>query len=201
MFEYAASIYPLAYSEVRIANGYSIGLVNALKSATTSPQGKEYLSLITKSIQAADADIKRMEENVSGKNVFVPPILMLEGTVFNRLYSLGAADAGRAEPYFQKAVQYAADVGLKSGSFYQFNYAAFLVTRYGNARLADIKKLLMPFRAGNEAEIYPGVIEFFKLARTNLDLEVRKATIVTLTKIDSDFKTYLISLGWKVSDF
>ena len=200
LFEYAASIYPLAASELRIAYGYSDELLNVLHGATTTPQGKEYLAIITQSLQAADRDLLRMQ-NVPEEKTLIPEILVREGKTFDRLATLGVVDSQRAEPYFERGVQYASSLGVKPGSYHVLNYAGFLADRYGATRSADIKKLLVPFRAGNEANIYSAVIDFYKNTRANPASDRSKKFLIKLGKIDVDFQKYLISLGWTSADF
>lgn len=200
LFEYAASIYPLATSEARVAYGYSNELLGTLHSATTSPQGREYLSLIAKSLTAADSDVLRMK-NIPTEVGLIADILAQEGITIGNLVTLGAADPQQAEALFKRSMQYAATIGIKPGSFTAFHYAAFLAFQFGEARSADIKSLLTPFKVGNDTQIVSGVVDFYKTARTNSTLTVQKSRLVTMGRIDSDFKKYLISLGWKASDF
>jgi tetratricopeptide (TPR) repeat protein len=200
LFEYAASIYPLAGSEVRIAYGYTNELLDTLKSATTTPQGKEYLALITQSLQATDRDLMRMRD-VPEERTLIPEILVREGKTLDRLATLGVVDPQQAEPYFKRGMQYAASLDLKPGSFYALNYALFLADRYGSARSADIKNLLVPFRVGNEAAIYSIVVDFYKNIRLAPSSDKNRKLIILLGQIDPDFKVYLISLGWEQTDF
>jgi len=200
LFEYAASIYPLGYSEAYVAYGYAGEIVNTLRRATTTPQAMAYISLIKQSLQAADADVQRMKV-VPGEAVHLPETLVWQGVALSRLASVGAADSRQAEPYFKEGVDYGATLGNRPGDFNAFNYAAFLTYHYGKARSADIKTLLLPFRAGNESQIYSQIVSFYKNARTDTVLVNDKNQIIAMAKIDSDFKTYLISLGWEASDF
>ncbi|MCR4276066.1 MAG: tetratricopeptide repeat protein [Candidatus Parcubacteria bacterium] len=200
LFEYAASIYPLANSEVRIAYGYVNELLDTFKGATTTPQGKEYLSIITQSLQATGRDLVRMKD-VPEERTLIPEILVREGKTFDRLATLGVVDPQQAEPYFQSGMQYAGTLGAKPGNFHALNYAFFLVDRYGNERAVDIKSLLTPFRVGNEAEIYSIVIDFYKNTRINPVSDKNRKTLVKLGQMDQDFELYLISLGWKQTDF
>lgn len=201
LFEYAASLYPLAGSEVRIAYGYSNELLNALHGATTTPQGKAYLALIMQGLEATKIDLARME-NVAEERSLIPEILVRAGSTVDNLITLGVIhDPQQAEPYFKDGVEYAAKIGSKPGSFHAFNYASFLTNRYGETRAEDIKKLLMPFRLGNEKEIYPTVASYLHVAHADKPTTKRWQRIVALGKMDSDFKNYLFGLGWQVSDF
>ncbi len=200
LFEYAASIYPLAMSEARVAYGYSNELITTLRGATTSPQGQDYLARISESLKAADSDLKRMENN-SVDALFIPSVLVREGMALQRLASLGIGTMEDAEAYFQKGMERDALIGVRPGSYNAFNYAAFLASAYGKKRAVDIQNLLAPFKAGNEAGIARTIPGFYRNARSNPALSVSKSSLVLMAQIDLDFQKYLISLGWKSSDF
>lgn len=200
LFEYAASIYPAAISESRIAFSYTRELMDTLRGATTTPQGGSYVSSALQSIQAANADLQRMKD-LPTEVQSVPGVLTRMGVTLGFLASLGAADPNQAELYLNRGLQHAAALGNQLGSFEAYNYAAFLVMQYGNARAADIKSLLAPFRAGNEAAIFDPVPAFYRTARTDQALAIEKRNLIAMGRMDSDFKEYLLSLGWKASDF
>jgi tetratricopeptide (TPR) repeat protein len=200
LFEYATSLYPLSPSESRIAYGYANEIVTTLHGATTTAQGKSYLETIKQSLQAADGGIERMKV-VPEESPLIPETLIREGTTLALLSPLGAADKKDAEPYFRAGLAYGATLGFKPGSFNTFNYAAFLVDQYGMARSADIQTLLAPFRFGNDAQMYPNVVAFFRSARTDASFAKSKKQLEAMGRIDPTFKTFLISLGWKASDF
>ena len=200
LFEYATSFYPLGPSEARIAYGYANEIIGTFKGATTTPQAKAYLTTIMQSIQAADAGVNRMK-GIPEEALLIPETLIRAGTALSILVPVGAASPEQAEPYFRAGVAYSTTLGYKLGSFNTFNYAAFLVDQYGAKRSADIQTLLLPFRVGNDAQIYPNIVTFFRTARTDTTLAKSRAQLVKMGRIDAGFKTYLISLGWKDSDF
>lgn len=200
LFEYAASLYPLGYSESYVAYGYSGEILNTLQRSTTTPQGEKYILLVKQALQAADIDIKRMKV-VPGETGFVPVALTWQGVALSRLASVGVVKPEQAEPYFKEAIKYSTVVGDRPGSFNTFNYAAFLAYHYGNKRSEDIKKLLLPFRINNETQIYQNIINFYRNVRTDKSLLGDKRQVIFMGRIDSDFRNYLISLGWKESDF
>lgn len=200
LFEYAASLYPLGYSEAFVAYGYAAEIGTALHEATTTPQGMAYISLIRQSVQAADVDIQRMK-SIPGEAVLVPTALIRQGITQALLVAVGAADPQQAELYFKSGVAYDTVLGNKPGNLNTYVYAGFLAHQYGNKRSEDIKTLLRPFRIGNDAQVYPNVVDFYKIVRTDATLTRDKQRLVQLGRIDPDFKAYLIALGWKASDF
>jgi len=200
LFEHAVSIYPGAISESRIAFGYTRELMDTLRGATTTPQGGSYVSSALQSIQAANVDLQRMKD-LPTEVQLVPGVLTRMGVTLGFLASLGAADPDQAELYLNRGLQHAAALGNQLGSFEAYNYAAFLVMQYGDVRAADVKSLLEPFRVGNEVAIFDPVPAFYRMARTDQTLTIEKRNLITMGRLDSDFKSYLISLGWKTSDF
>lgn len=200
LFEYASSFYPLGYSEARVAFGYAGELLTTLKGATTTPKGIAYISIVTTSLQSATADLQRMKA-IPGEAILVPETLVRQGNTVSRLSSVGVLDPKMAESYFKAGVAYDVTLGNKPGSFNAFNYATYLVTQFGTARSGDIKTLLLPFRVGNDVQIYSNIAAFLRSARTDTTLVKNKKQILSMGHMDSDFKTYLISLGWKASDF
>ncbi len=200
LFEYALSLYPSGPSAARVAYGYANEITQTLHGATTTPEGMAYLTLIKQNLQIANAGIERMK-TIPEESTLVAETFAREGATVALLLSVGAGDPKEAELYFQSGAAYNTSLGNKPGSFNVFNYAAFLADYYGVARSSDIKKLLLPFRVGNDAQIYPNVVSFCRAVRTDTSLVKYKKQIIKMGRIDSDFKTYLISLGWKASDF
>lgn len=200
LFEYAASLYPLGYSEAFVAYGYAAEIGTTLRGATTTPQGMAYISHIRQSVQAAVFDIQRMK-SIPGEAVLVPKALIRQGITQAILVAVGVADPQQAELYFKSGVAYDTVLGNKPGNLNTYVYASFLASQYGNKRSKDIKTLLLPFRIGNDAQVYPNVVDFYKIVRTDTTLTRDKHHLVQMGKIDPNFKAYLIALGWKASDF
>lgn len=197
LFEYAASIYPLGVSEARIAHWYSTEL---LKEATTTTQGISYVSIIQESIRKAEADIQRTIDDPPAATL-IPETYMRIGLTLANLASVGAAGFEEAEQRLQQALQYTSVLGISPGNFQAYNYATFLASTYGAARATDIQKILSAFSISRSAEIQPIVVNFYRAANTDPTLEEQKKRLALLGKIDPNFKTYLVSLGWHESDF
>lgn len=200
LFEYAAHFYPLGNSEAQIASGYARALTEELKGATTSPLGVAYIARIVKSLQAADADISRIETVGEGA-VMIPDLLARQGSAISRLEYLGVIKNGEAETYYQRALAYSLKTNHLPGSYTSFTYAQFLLSRFGAARAEDIRSILHPFRVGNEKEVYNTIVDYFRMVRTDSRFARTKKQIIKMGNIAPDFQTYLYSLGWQSSDF
>jgi tetratricopeptide (TPR) repeat protein len=201
LFEYAASLYPLAYSEARIAYWYSNDVLTRLHGVTTSDEAIAEISVAKQSIEKADANLQALQADPTTDKARWPSILAREGRAVAHLATLGAANMQQAESYLSKAVQTAPTVGIPAGNYFAYDYAAVLANKYGSKRSADITKLLSPFKEGNDANLVVGISKLFAAARTDPTLSVVKNSLVRLGQIDPDFKTYLISLGWHAADF
>lgn len=200
LFEHAASIYPLALGEALIAHGYSNELLR-MPNATSTPQGREYIAQVVRGLAAAAADSARMRSAVEERPL-IPEALVRAGSAVDNLATLGVISGPeQAESYFRDGVQYAAILGDKPGNSYALRYASFLAKRYGDARAGDIRSLLASFRSGNERDMYATTADYLRSVRAEGASSARVESLIALGKIDSGFKGYLISLGWRASDF
>jgi len=197
LFEYAASMYPLGVSEARIAHWYSTEL---LKQATTTTQSISYVSIVRENIRKAEADIQRTIDDPPAA-ALIPETYMRIGLTLANLASVGAASFEEAEQRLQQALQYTSVLGTVPGNFQAYSYAAFLASTHGKTRAADIQNILSPFSTSRASEIMPIVVNFYRAARTDPTLVEQRKQLVLLGQIDTDFKTYLVSLGWHESDF
>lgn len=200
LLEYGTGIYPLPYSEARLARNYSTTLVDDLGGATTTPQGKAYVTLIKKSVELADAGLPNVRV-LNNKAAYSQRVLSQEGVALGNLASLGVIDAKDAEKYFIEGLSYNTASRSLPGNSFAYNYASFLLTAYGKSRINDIKTMLAPFKVGNEAEITKSASDLFKVARTDSSLSKDRKKIIHLAQVDGDFEKYLISLGWEQADF
>lgn len=201
LFEYAASIYPLAVSEIAVADWYANRLVVSAKATTTSMRLSDatvasYKDIIRQNLALADADIERSRTSPLGESN-VPLALLRRAVLVGKLQITGDSSFGNAEEAFLAAEQEYAKRGWSSG-FVFFNHATFLVHYYGAARASDIRELLKPVTASQ-------VFDSKKFARYLKNIRVAapipRTDAVRLARIDSEFKSYLISLGWAEADF
>jgi len=201
LFEYATSIYPLAYSESFVAYGYTKALVS-IKGATTTSQGQQYVASIATALQRADADFPRLAKN-HDEQLYAPSVLSREAIVTGYLVRVGVPGYtnGAAESLYNRALQYSATIGLKPGNFVVYHYALLLARAYGKERATDLHTLLAVFSEKNGEKIAPEVPVFFKAVLTDPSQVSEKANVKLLGKLDPDFKAYLLSLGWHASDF
>ncbi|HEY4526728.1 MAG TPA: hypothetical protein VJK53_02675 [Candidatus Paceibacterota bacterium] len=196
LFEYASSIYPLGSSEGRIALWYADHITSDEVERNSSLMMSE-IAIIKQSIEKADADIKRTI-NDPGAMPYIPGIYSLQGRALAKLASLGAASYTDAESRFEKAVAFADTIGRHASDRYR--HAEFLATIYGEKRKGDIQQLLSIYRSTN-TKLLTSTVDLFRAAQSSPELTEEKKGLVLLGQIDSEFKAYLISLGWHEADF
>ena len=200
IFEYGNSIYPLSLSAIRVAGSYARHAHFTLHDATTTPEGAHDISSALYNFDLAQKDLERMR-NDPVESMMLPQIYISFGMAAARFDQMGVAHVGDTEDYYKKGIQLAVISNARPGSYNVYHYAAYLAMKYGSKRDDDIKKLLSAFKKGNDENILTTINSFFVTARTNPDLKNEKAQLELLGKLDSDFKTYLVTLGWKQSDF
>ncbi|HEV3245025.1 MAG TPA: hypothetical protein VG102_01570 [Candidatus Paceibacterota bacterium] len=195
LFEYAASFYPLALSDLRVASWYANELASS-NAASTSTQA--YTSIIQQQITAANTDITRMKSDPNEEG-YVPTALMREALIAGDMQLAGTTSFGDVDALFKQDLDlYAADGMPQYDAFARYNYASLLYRLYGSSRLSDVTQILSPLYASKS---YKGSSfeEFLRNERANVTGE--KAHIIQLAKVDPAFKQYLETLGWTSSDF
>jgi tetratricopeptide (TPR) repeat protein len=200
LFEYATSFMPLGYSETGIALWYANDLIDTQKGATTTPQSISDIASVDQSLNAADISVVETQNDPNLASL-VSATIGREGEVAAELVSVGVLDPSRAEHYFQQGINFDTAFGYRPGSFNTYRYAAFLASQYGVSTSSKIVALLSPFKVNNNSAIALNIPDFFLSARTNQVLASDKASLLSLAGIDADFKAYLISIGWQISDF
>jgi len=203
LFGYATSLYPLAYSELRIAFWYANQIVpassNGVAPVTLSPdQVSSYKNIIRQDIASADKDIARIQ-NDPNQNGIIPALIQREAVVAGKMQITGDDSFGDAETLFKEDLAlYASTTPPGSDGFTRYYYAAYLAHRYGKSRAADIENILAPLYTDAPYKGTPSAHEF-GTERNNILGD--KPNLQLLASIDPKFKTYLISLGWTATDF
>jgi hypothetical protein len=171
-----------------------------LKGATTTANGIAHVARIEDAISKVDADIARTKDDPVA-NSRLPEMLAAKGLVLGKLFSLGIGSDQAAESAFQYALQFAAVKGAPPGNINAYFYAGYLANQYGSTRAEDIKKLLSGFSASHTQSVDVVSRSYLTALTSNSSLVSDKKKAVLLAGLDSDFKSYLISLGWNEKDF
>lgn len=202
LYAYAASFYPLGVSETRVAEWYAYDLFTTLQSATTSPEGVQYLSIINTSLANADTDIQRIQSDpVAAQDS--PEIWAREGEIDAYLTAMGIDRTQDMEQVFQQAANYDAVFHPAAGPVEIYHGIALAILYDGSASSsAEISSVLSVFTPSNNSNLNQYVVSELTAARLpDPEFTPLRDALIKLAGIDSSFKTYLISIGWQESDF
>lgn len=196
--EYASSIYPLGLTEMYIATWYA----EKLTETPPPPEALAYVDIVKRKIENAEKDIKRAENDPGGRPG-IPDILQNEAWVKGDLAIAGAGSVADAEAQFQRAFAAMTAYGKPAeyDQYARLHYAIFLMRMYGKGKSAGIHSTLSPLY---ESDVYKSasLVSFLKNIGSGGPVDPKKKKhIGQLANYDSGWKTYLLSLGWKESDF
>lgn len=205
LFEYASSLYPLGVSEANIANWY-IGNIIANKISTTTEPGLSNIKLIERKLANVDADIKRTT-GMTGE-ALIPQAYARKAEAVDALSQVGAASKEQALKAYADALQSYVDYGSLTADdwFLRFRYSNFLARVYGQSRQKDIHAIVAPLYTD------PAYVSLSKPFFTTLSgvrltqtpttaIESNALRAQRIGRIDSDFKNFLISVGWSKNKF
>jgi hypothetical protein len=165
LFEYASSIYPLALSEIRIADWYATQLFEAqhtnqpLKSELTD----EYKKHISERLQSAQIDEARARTSPNEGSVALSA-LTRRAVLAGKMQYIGETQYGNFEELFTQAIQIGQLAGSDDG-YARALYAYYLLEVYGPTRSVDAARLTEVFSSGAYAS--KPVMKFFANERTN----------------------------------
>src|SRR3989344_3691575 len=196
--EYGSAIYPLGLLEMYVAIWYA----EKITETPPPPEASAYVTIIQQKIENAERDIERAK-NDTGARASIPDILQYEARVKAGLAIAGASSGADAEEQFQRAFAAMATYGMQTwyDEFTRLNYAIFLMRMYGKERTADIHATLSPIHENPTYKTAPIVTYLKNIAAGGPVDPKKKQYIGQLANYDAGFKTYLLSLGWKESDF
>jgi len=207
VFDYASSIYPLAISELRIADWYMKALQFNNLSTTTDP-GRTYVAIAQEKMQSADLDVLRTT-NLPTRSM-IPTALSSEAVVGGELALAGVVSPYGAAQLYQQAIDSFSTYDPLPGhdSTVRFNYAGFLALVWGTARAADIHSAISPLYLDPAA--YTGSALLHTLtslaSMPSTDMGTTTAEIIMLRAReiavnDAGFRNLLMGLGWRAGEF
>lgn len=184
LHEFAASIYPIASAELRLAEWYSVLL----------PDPKA-LSKVKELVGLAEIDMAAMVSDATMAGD-LREARLLHAIVVGNVVRHGDTSLGNADEEFADVIQAYADTGPGADGVARYFYALFLAQTYGADKKAEIHAALAPLSTAVYAKA--PVTALLTNARF---VQYFKAAPVLLAKFDLDFKAYLMTLGWTPSDF
>lgn len=202
LFEYGSSFYPLAESELYIADWYASHITALYETSSSSPEIATDMAIINKDFKNADADIERTKNDPNASQL-IPEALMRKAITLSKLAYIGMASSTTVESAFKTALIAYGGLGSTSGfdGPVRYYYALFLAHKYGTSRLADIEALLKPLYTDPGHNQFM-MTTFLRNIRTlNVQNPDRFRDVQYLARFDPGFKSFLVSLGWKQADF
>ena len=197
LHDYAVTIYPLALSELRLAQWYAYQLPSAgTTSKTLSAEVvQKYLAKVKQFVLAADFDINYMQAD-STMGADLRAALLTRATVIGHLNRYGDTSTGDANAEFLQAIRAYAVANPGEDGNARYYYALFLAQTGGAGNKAQISSVLAPI--GTPTYANSSVRGLLQNARS---ISFYRQFPVLIAKIDPDFKAYLMSLGWTAADF
>jgi hypothetical protein len=193
LYEYAASIHPIAIAQLRVAQSYAAEL--SLEGDTLSDlEVQTKIAAIQGLLSSADQDIEYLRgQSAMTKDLHTALLARakLIGDVQIHGVSLGDADEA-----FATAIAAYASEGPGHDGVARYYYAIFLAQAFGESRASDIQEILAPLSTAAYAQ--SSVTNTLKTARTN---GFFRQFPVLLSSIDPEFKAYLVTLGWTQANF
>ena len=190
VFDYAASLYPLALAEAYSAEWYANRL---LAGTTTRP---DYKVVIREKLQLAEKDIESVRNDASQRNTF---LIALErrAVVLGKMRRIGDTSFADPDEAFKELLNYYVTSRMNNDGTARLQYAYYLVRAYGKDRAADIQDVLAPLIvAPNGRDV---VVDAF-LKNERLNRLGARSNLTLLASIDPAFKELLQSYGWTATD-
>ena len=192
LYEHSSTIYPLALSNLSIAKWYAY----QLKDTTEINKKKEYTNIIKEKLNIAKNDYNRMKKDEEEFSFTLAK--EKEADIVSYMTLSGDKSFGNPEELYNQAIEIAANEKDKTKSnelFTRYRKALFLTKMYHEAKSEDIISTLAPLYSNiNNRSI--GVYLYLKSRKNYTDQEHKD--IISMSKIDENFKRLLISLGWKI---
>ncbi|MEX1120321.1 MAG: hypothetical protein WEB94_01050, partial [Candidatus Paceibacterota bacterium] len=199
IFMYASSIYPLAYSELRVADWYVSDLIANEGVSSTGESAEEVKRQIQERVANADLDNERVVKAYPNTSRF-GTYLVRKAVVAGKLEQLGDPFLGDPQVLFEAALSRAAI--FNSGetiSFMMYNFATFLAHNRIENQKDDVVALLQNFYGNGRYTIdeFEGNSFFEFLENEQNNVAGTRSDIELLASIDPNFKTMLADkLGW-----
>lgn len=196
---YATTIYPIANAELHVGVWYaSQAVILSKEKNPDTAQVNNYIAKAEATVNSADSDIQRIQTAGDNLQYDLPAIFLMRARIISDLERLGDTKFGTMDDAFRRAFSAYQQYGIPgSDGFARYYYAVALYKKYGKAKSTEITQDLAPLYTDpnyKNAEVVP----FLKNGNNELTL---RAYALQLGRIDPDFKTYLLSLGWTQANF
>lgn len=193
LYKYSVSIQPTAQAELRIARYLAEELIS--NNDTASIDREKTVLEIRDRIVSANKDLERI---VSKDRNSASVTFFLLGQVLSMLERLGASAGISPESAFDSALTYANE--KKDPLNYippiSYSYAIHLATVSQNKDAEKILRLMKnvyEYPQFNKSSLYKRLLQY-KDSPNSIDYQ----NAVAISKMDTGFKNFLVSIGWKL---
>ena len=190
LFDYAASLYPLALSEMFSADWYANQL---LAGTTTRP---EYKTIIREKLELAEKNLASVRDDPAQRYAFLNAFEK-RAAILGKMKRIGDDSFAEPEAAFKELLGYYETYRLRGDGTARLQYAYYLAHMYGKDRAADIHNILAPIIADPKGHGYvvAGILE-----NDVPDRVQAKQNFALLASIDPAFMELLRSYGWTETD-
>lgn len=199
LFEYASSFYPTAESELQVALWYADVIYKYKRKKTTlTPQEeidvRSWRLIIERKLQNAAFFEKRIQSLPDHFEYLLPRTHLLRARVLGTLRLSGEETLEDPRVLYDSLIT---DRNRALAVESRFYYALYLDYFYGDTVREEISALVHSLYMSEQNRPYTKV--FMEHVRNeSLDL---KSGAITLAFFDPAFQAFLVSIGWKDSDF
>ncbi len=191
LFDYAASLYPLAIAELYSANWYA----NALVAAPSLHP--EYKSVVQQKMELAEEDIARTRNEPSQRNTLLQA-LEERAVVLGKMKRAGISGFADPQQAFDELLALYRGYSNPFDGTARLQYAVYLARQFGSEKTQVVKDILAPLNSNPSAH---GISVTAFLTNERHNALGAKGNLVLLASLDPGFKTLLLSLGWTDADF
>ena len=190
LFDYAASLYPLALAETYSADWYANQLV---AGTTTRP---EYKTIIREKLGLAEKNLASVRNDSTQRYVFVNAFEK-RAVVLGKMKRIGDDSFAEPEAAFKELMSYYETYRLSGDGTARLQYAYYLAHMYGKDRAVDIHTILAPIITDPKGHGYvvAGILE-----NDVPDRVQSRQNFALLASIDPAFMELLRSYGWTATN-
>ena len=189
VFDYAASLHPLALSETYSADWYADRL---LAGTTTRP---EYKVIIREKLELAEKNMASVRDDPTQRNTFLNAFEK-RAEVLGKMRRIGDTSFADPDEAFKELLKYAETYRLSDGTP-RLQYAYYLSNMYGKERAAEVQSVLAPIIADPDGH---GVVVAHLLRAGPSRSSIVNQNVTLLASIDPAFRKTLLSFGWTEKD-
>ena len=199
LYEYAISIFPNAVSELRVANWYARKLAasaDAESPSLSDEQAAQYKDIVRQAVAAAHENVELMSLNQPQYEATIGQVKLWEAVVASNMRLAGDTSYEDPSKLYLESIDLFKVGNDAADGYARFYYAWYLANASeGSAR--KVKEVLAPFyntKAYQDSRVEKFFINLGGSGSYN------QRILKQIAGIDSQFKSYLTSIGWTAEE-